>query len=185
MVARARAVRRPLAPRIAGGAALLLPPAPAAAAPVTRVAVGPDRAVSLTLTLPRNGKVVVRAGQSSRRLTASRDRIVVGGETFDRGRDPRAQRLVMSRTAGITTVGLGPETLLSAPARTVTVEGQAKLTDRYASSARDPLDRLGQRFGMLHAARPRDVSYLGQGVDGDLQFRGLRSWSAAFVPGVL
>jgi hypothetical protein len=178
-------LRRSLAPAIACGALLLLPPVPAAAAPVARVGVGPDRAVSLTLTLPRDGKVVVRAGESSRGVTARKDRIVVGGASFDRGRDPRAQRLVISRTAGITTVGLGPQTLLSAPARTVTVEGKAELTDRYASSAGDPIDRLGQRAGMLHVARPRDVAYLGQGVDGDLHFRELRNWSAGFIPGVL
>ena len=141
--------------------------------------------MSLTLALPPNGKVVIRAGDSSRRVTARKDRLVLDGDTFDRGRDPRTQRLIMSRTGGSTTVGLGPRTLISATSRTVRIEGKATLTDRYTSSAQDPLDRLGQRAGMLHVARARDVAYLGQGVDGDLHFRELRNWSAAFLPGLL
>ena len=182
--------RRSLAPAtgallclaVPAGAAETPPPRPP---PVASVAVDPERAVSLTLALPPNGKVVIRAGDSSRRVTARKDRLVLDGDTFDRGRDPRTQRLVMSRTGGRTTVGLGPRTLISATSRTVRIEGKATLTDRYASSAQDPLDRLGQRAGMLHVARARDVAYLGQGVDGDLHFRELRNWSAAFLPGLL
>ncbi len=183
--------RRSLAPVtgallfLAAAAAAAPPSKPSKPPPVTSVAVAPDRAVSLTITLPPDGKVVIAAGESTRRVSARKDRLVLDGDTFDRGRDPRTQRLIMSRTGGITTVGLGPRTLISAASRTVRIEGKATLTDRYASSVGDPIDRLGQRAGMLHVARPREVSYLGQGVDADLHFRELRNWSAAFLPGLL
>jgi unsaturated chondroitin disaccharide hydrolase len=185
--------RRSLAPVIGALLCFAVPadaaeppaPKPPKPPPVASVVVGPERAVSLTLSLPAGGNVVIRAGSSSRRVIARKDRLVLDGDTFDRGRDPRTQRLVMSRISGQTTIGLGPRTLISAGSRTVRIEGKATLTDRYTSSAQDPLDRLGQRAGMLHVARPRDVSYLGQGVDADLHFRELRNWSAAFLPGLL
>jgi hypothetical protein len=91
----------------------------------------------------------------------------------------------VANSGGVTTVTLGAGLLARTPARTIRLTGKASLHDPYASSADDPVDRLAQRAGMLHLARPPTQAYLGQGPDGRLHYREIRNWAAAFLPGLL
>ena len=168
---------------------LLLALAPAAAAaPVRTLSVAPERALSVTLTLPaKKGKVRLENGPRKLTIKVAEDGddLFVRGVDLGRNRLPRAARLIVSNHDGITSVTLGPGVVAQTASRTVRLRGVARLTDRYASSVADPVDRLAQRAGMLHLARPRTQSYLGQGLDGALHYRELRNWTAAFLPGLL
>ena len=160
----------------------------AAAEPVRTLSVAPEHALSVTLTLPaKPGKVRLENGP--RLLT-----IKVGGDGDDllvrdvdvgRNRLPRTARLIVSNHDGITSVTLGPGVVAQTASRIVRLRGAVRVADRYASSVADPVDRLAQRAGMLHLARPRTQAYLGQGIDGALHYRELRNWAAAFLPGLL
>ena len=168
---------------------LLLALAPAAAAaPVRTLSVAPERALSVTLTLPaKKSKVRLENGPRKRTIKVDEDGddLFVRGVDVGRNRLPRAGRLIVSNHDGITSVTLGPGVVAQTASRTVRLQGVARLTDRYASSVADPIDRLAQRAGMLHLARPRTQAYLGQGLDGALHYRELRNWTAAFLPGLL
>jgi hypothetical protein len=165
---------------------LVLAPA-AAAEPVRTLSVAPERALSATLTLPKKGKVRLENGP--RKLTIKVDEdgddLLVRGVDLGRNRVPRTARLIVSSHDGITSVTLGAGVVAQTASRTVRLRGVTRLADRYASSVADPVDRLAQRAGMLHLARPRTQAYLGQGLDGALHYRELRNWAAAFLPGLL
>jgi hypothetical protein len=165
---------------------LVLAPA-AAAEPVRTLSVAPERALSATLTLPKKGKVRLENGP--RKLTIKVDEdgddLLVRGVDLGRNRVPRTARLIVSSHDGITSVTLGAGVVAQTASRTVRLRGVTRLADRYASSVADPVDRLAQRAGMLHLARPRTQAYLGQGLDGALHYRQLRNWAAAFLPGLL
>ncbi|MET0684850.1 MAG: hypothetical protein ABW060_06010 [Solirubrobacteraceae bacterium] len=170
---------------------LLLVPvlAPAAAAePVSTLTVAPERALSVTLTLPKK-KGKVRLVNGPRKLTIKVDEdgddLLVRGVDVGRNRLPRTARLIVSNHEGITSVTLGPGVVSQTASPTVRLRGAARIADRYESSVADPVDRLAQRAGMLHLARPRTQAYLGQGLDGALHYRELRNWTAAFLPGLL
>ena len=169
---------------VASLALLVLAPA-AAAEPVRTLSVDPGRALSATVTLPPRGKVRLEAGTRTVKIKADGRDLAVAGRDLGRHRDKRTARLVVANDAGVTSVALGAGTLAQTASRTVRLRGVLTLGDRYGSSASDPLDRLAQRAGMLHAARPRTQSYLGQGVDGELHYRDRRNWAAAFLPGLL
>ena len=166
--------------------ALVLAPA-AAAAPVRTLSVAPEQALSATLTLPKKGKVRMENGP--RKLTIKVDEdgddLFVRGVDVGRNRLPRTARLIVSNHEGITSVTLGPGVVSQTASPTVRLRGAARIADRYESSVADPVDRLAQRAGMLHLARPRTQAYLGQGLDGALHYRELRNWTAAFLPGLL
>jgi unsaturated chondroitin disaccharide hydrolase len=166
---------------------LLALPAGAAAAPVRTLSVDHGEALSAALTLPAKGKATLEAGAKEVRITVDRDGddLVVRRKDLGRNRLPRTQRLIVANTDGVTTVTLGAALLARTPARSVRLTGTLRLEDPYASSADDPVDRLAQRAGMLHLARPRTQAYLGQGPDGRLHYREIRNWAAAFLPGLL
>ncbi len=166
---------------------LLASPARAGAEPVRTLAVDPGEALSATLTLPPKGKLTLRAGATRVRIRAERggDDLLVRRRDLGRNRLPLAQRLIVANSDGVTTVTLGAALMARTPSRTVELRGAASLTDHFASSADDPVDRLAQRAGMLHLARPRTQAYLGQGPDGRLHYREIRNWAAAFLPGLL
>ena len=151
------------------------------------LSVAPERALSATLTLPSK-KSRIRLENGPRRFTIRVDRdgddLLVRGVDLGRNRAKRTARLIVSSHDGITTVTLGAGVVAQTSARTVRLRG-VLIADRFASSVADPVDRLAQRAGMLHLARPRTQAYLGQGLDGELHYREVRSWAAGFLPGLL
>jgi unsaturated chondroitin disaccharide hydrolase len=165
--------------------------APAAAAePVRTLSVAPERALSATLTLPaKKSKVRLETGPWKLTVKSEKDGddLLVRGVDVDlgRNRERRTQRLIVANHDGITTVTLGAGVLARTSSRTVRLRGAVRLADFFASSVADPVDRLAQRAGMLHFARPRTQAYLGQGIDGALHYRELRNWAAGFLPGLL
>lgn len=161
--------------------------APAAAPAATHtVSTASGSATSVTVTLPRDGRATLTAGDATLSVRARGSELRVDGDSLGRGRDPRAARLIVADTGARVTVTLGPARIAFAESGSrVTLRGRVSVSDRYTSSLGDPLGRLAQRAGLLHVARPRNAAYLGAGLDGSLHFRELRNWSVAFLPGLL
>ena len=77
---------------------------------------------------------------------------------------------------------LGAGLLARTTSRTVRLPGRrGARRPRSPPPPRTPSTYSGSAPGMLHLLRPHAQSYLGQGLDGELHYRDIGNWSAAFL----